>query len=72
MPLTSDWIALHYRGKSGITHVESKQVGDKMVELLGAEYIGEIETTIGKFYKYKVENLEKAYKIQRNLAMLCG
>lgn len=71
MALNGDWIFLHYHKKPGITHVESKILGDKMVELINAEYLGEIKTDIGTFYRYRVNDLEVAYRIQRQLVQLC-
>lgn len=67
MPLSSDWIKLHYHQKPGIVHTETKEIGQIIESICNGIFICEINTTIGKFYRYKVEDLEKAYKILRQL-----
>jgi hypothetical protein len=65
MPLISDWIKLHYGGKSGETYIESQKIGDYFVRQLDAEYLGEVKTDMGAYYKYKVKDLAIAFKAER-------
>lgn len=58
----SDWIDLHYGGKAGETYTESKKIGDYFEMYLNAEYLGEVTTVIGTYYKYKVKDLATAFK----------
>jgi hypothetical protein len=67
MTLTSDWINLHYGEKPGETYTESKKIGDYFEMYLNAEYLGEVKTDIGTYYKYKVNNLATAFKVGTNL-----
>jgi hypothetical protein len=67
MTLIPDWVKLHYGGKSGETYTESKKIGDAFVRYLDAEYLGEVKTDIGTYYKYKVKDLAAAFKVERNL-----
>ncbi len=64
MTLTPDWINFHYSGKSGVTCVESKKIGDYFEMYLNAEYLGELQTEIGVYYKYKVKDLAIAFKAE--------
>jgi len=66
MAQMSDWVDLHYGEKSGETFVESKKIGDYFVQYLNAEYIEEVKTDIGTYYKYKVKDLATAFKAERN------
>jgi hypothetical protein len=65
MTLMPDWVKLHYGGKSGETYVESKKIGDYFLQYLDAEYLGEIKTDIGTYYKYNVKDLAAAFKMER-------
>ena len=56
MPLTPDWIDLHYNGKSEIIYLESKRTGDFLVEKLGAEYLEKVITKMGTYYAYSIKN----------------
>jgi hypothetical protein len=67
MALTPDWVKLHYGGKSGETYVESKKIGDYFVQYLDAEYLGEVKTDIGIYYKYKVKDLAATFEVECNL-----
>jgi len=67
MAQMSDWIDLHYGGKSGETYVESKKIGDYFEMYLNAEYLGEVTTAIGTYYKYKVQDLATAFKAELKL-----
>jgi hypothetical protein len=67
MALIPDWVKLHYGKKSGETYVESKKIGDYFVQYLDAEYLGEVKTDIGTYYKYKVKDLATAFNVECNL-----
>jgi hypothetical protein len=58
-----DWISFHYSGKKGIVHTEFPEIGDLLVNELGAIYLETIETPIGTYKRYSVRNLMEAYYI---------
>lgn len=57
-----DWINLHYSGKTGVVHTEFKEIGDFLEQEIDANFLGEIKTEIGTYYKYQVYSLEEAYR----------
>jgi hypothetical protein len=57
-----DWINLHYAGKKGEIYTEFPEVGEFLVQEIGAKYLDMIETDIGTYFKYSVNNLEDAYR----------